>query len=68
MTFRSDRIWRLGEKELKEPPKYWRPRHIELNGALEDEEPTGMARERYQLGIAAVQLCGADWHAYWRQL
>jgi hypothetical protein len=63
--FRFDRIWRLGEKELKEPPKYWRARSIELNGALEDDEPTGLACERYGLGISAIQVTSLAWHEHW---
>lgn len=63
--FRSDRIWRLGEKELKEPPKYWRAKTIELHDALEDREPTPAAISRYGLGIGARQLTSLMWHQFW---
>jgi len=68
MTFRTGRIWRLGEKELV-VRKYNVPKRIQLRDAREDDlniDPDRVVH-RASLGVAAFQLTSAAWHEYcWR--
>lgn len=63
--FRRGRIWRLGEKELGDPRRYFAPTELHLHDALEDREPTPEAIARYERGLGARQLTSVVWHAYW---
>jgi len=62
--FRSDRIWRLGEKEFRKA-RYVQPATLELHDALEDRERTPLSEWRYRNGVMAQQLTSPNWHRYW---
>ncbi len=65
MTFRTGRIWRLGEKELV-VRKYNPPKRLELHCAREDENPHDLAAIwRNRLEVQAGQLTSPAWHEYW---
>jgi len=63
--FRSDRIWRLGEKELVQRKYVPPPAPFELADALEDRNPSELSLKRYELGLQALQLTSLDWHRHW---
>jgi len=64
MTWRTGRIWRLGEKELV-ARKYFPPSRIELHDAQEDDKDDPMFQFRFHNGLNALQLTSVEWHRHW---